>query len=176
MGDVPSIEGDRVGGVKKNSVWEILKGSFPLYTHQDIHKGISGYLGGRLSWFGPLMGSRGWQMGDMPSKEGDRMGGVKKNSLWAILKRLISLSTHWNIHKGKSGYLTDTLGWLGLFMGAPEVTDGWCEISDTSIHFLGKSCVKGFLFADSNSFTKYNYITLHVPSREDDRAGEVKKT
>ena len=158
--------------IEKNSVLEILKGSLPLYSIKTSTKGYMAILG--ACWVD--LGSRGWQMGDMPSREGDREGGVKKNSLWDILKGSISLYTHWNIHKGKSGYLTDTLGWLGLFMGAPEVTDGWCEISDTSIHFLGQSCVKGFLFADSNSFTKYNYITLHVPSREDDRAGDVKKT
>ena len=46
---MPSVEGDRVGGVKKNSVWEILKGSLSLYTHQNIHKGESDYLTGTLS-------------------------------------------------------------------------------------------------------------------------------
>ena len=47
MGDMPSIEGDRVGGVKKTQ--EISKESFLFYTHPNIHKGKSGYLGGTLS-------------------------------------------------------------------------------------------------------------------------------
>ena len=48
MGDVPSNEGDRVGGVKKLSVGEFI-GVTSLCTHQDIHKGKSGYLGGMFS-------------------------------------------------------------------------------------------------------------------------------
>ena len=55
MGDVPPKEGHRVGGVEKNSVWEILKGSLPLDTHKNIHKGKSGYLGGTLILYWPLM-------------------------------------------------------------------------------------------------------------------------
>ena len=47
MGDMPSIEGDRVGGVRKTQ--EISKGSFLSHTHQNIHNGKSGYLGGTLS-------------------------------------------------------------------------------------------------------------------------------
>ena len=56
MGDVPLKEGDGVSGVKKNSVREILKRLLPLCTHQNIHKGKSGYPEGTSSGFEPLMG------------------------------------------------------------------------------------------------------------------------
>ena len=48
MGDMSSKEGDRAGGLEKTQ-YEILKGSLPFYTHQNIHKGKYGNLGGMLS-------------------------------------------------------------------------------------------------------------------------------